>query len=222
LIAPVTRACFHPDGSIIGAALDNGRFSITDTRNQQVIQAYDAHSGPITSIQIHPTGSFALTTSTDRKICIWDLIEGQLFFRIGAHNASISDGRWNRDGSQFLTCDRNGILLQWQTNFDKLIKNLECEADSGRLAGDQVEKRLREAMDVLPPPPRSRVPEPTDPQTKVEAPPGDVVEAALHRMLNQLDMLSKTMSMMDRRASMLEEKLASLQKAQVAERRKEK
>lgn len=205
--APVTRATFHPDGSIIGAALENGSFSIIDTRNQQVIQTYEAHNSTITSLQIHPTGSFALTTGLDKKIRIWDLIEGQLFYTIGAHKAGITDGKWNEDGSQFLTCDQSGVLLQWQTNFDKLIKTIEVE----QKGSDYAEQRLIDAMDVAPPAPRNRAPEPT-PMEQIERPQPsmDIIETSLNRMLNQLDMLGKTMVMMDKRAGMLEDKLASL------------
>lgn len=202
----LSRATFHPDGSIIAAALQNGSFSVFDTRNQQVIQTYDAHSGDITSLQIHPSGAFALTTSLDKKICIWDLIEGQLFYTIGAHTAAVMDGKWNHDGSRFLTCDRSGVILEWQTNFDRLIKSMEVEQ---RAAGEFARQRLEDAMNVAPAP-KLRAPSPT-PAEPTPAPPPDVIEGALSRMLNQLDMLGKTMLMMDRRTGMLEEKLAALQ-----------
>jgi WD40 repeat protein len=202
----VTRAAFHPDGSIIGYALENGSFSVVDTRNQQVIQTYDrVHRGRITSLRFHPTGSFALTTSIDAKVCIWDLIEGQLFFTIAGHKAAIYDGRWSSDGSQFLTCDRSGVVLQWKTNFDKLIETIEVDAQ----AEDQVEQRLKDAMDIAPPTPRSRAPEPT-PAPQVP-PSTDQIEAALNRMVNQIDFLVQTATMMDRRTAMLRERLSQLQ-----------
>jgi centriolar protein POC1 len=201
-----TRATFHPDGSLIGSALENGCFSIIDTRNQQIIQTYDrAHAGAITALQFHPAGAFALTTSADKKVRIWDLLEGQLFYTIEAHRAAVSDGRWNHDGSNFLTCDKGGVVLQWQTNFDKLVETIEIETR----ADDTVERRLRTAMDIAPPSPRSRVPEPTPMQTEEISP--DLIEASLTRMLNQIEMLVKTATMMDRRTAMLEEKLSQLQ-----------
>ena len=213
--APASRATFHPDGSIVAAALQNGSFSLFDTRNQQVIQTYDAHDGDITSLQIHPSGSFALTTSVDKKICIWDLIEGQLFYTIGAHKAAVMDGRWNKDGSKFLTCDRAGVLLEWQTNFDRLIRSMEVEQ---RAAGEFARQRLEDAMNVAPAP-KQKAPVPTPEEPKAPPPP-DVIETALNRMLNQLDMLGKTMMMMDKRTGMLEEKLAVLQDRQTAASKK--
>jgi centriolar protein POC1 len=206
LRAGVTRATFHPDGNIIGTALDNGCFSILDTRNQQVIQTYDrAHIGAITSLQFHPAGAFALTTGLDKKVRIWDLLEGQLFYTIEAHKAAVSDGKWNKDGSRFLTCDRAGVVLQWQTHFDKLVETIEIETR----ADDTVEQRLRKAMDITAPSPRDRVPEPTPMQA--EPPSRDFIEASLTRMVNQVEMLVKTATMMDRRTGMLEEKLSQLQ-----------
>ena len=204
--APASRATFHPDGSVIGCALEDGTFSIIDTRNQQVIQKYHAHSAPITSLQFHPSGSFALTTSLDTKICIWDLIEGQLFYTIGSHKAPITDGKWNFDGSKFLTCDESGTLLQWQTNFDKLIQKLGDNAQSN------AEQLLSDAMDVAPPP-RIVSPEPTPMEKKerLEVPPSDLIEPALDRMLNQLQMITKTAMMMEKRIEMQEEKLSKLQ-----------
>jgi centriolar protein POC1 len=207
--AGVTRATFHPDGSIIGSALSNGSFTIIDTRNQQVIQAYDrAHTAAVTALQFHPAGGFALTTGADKKVKIWDLLEGQLFYTIEAHKAPVSDGRWNQDGSKFLTCDRGGGVLEWQTNFDKLIETIEMETQ----ADDTADGRLRKAMDITAPSPRTRPPEPTPMQA--EPPSKDVIEASLTRMLNQIEMLVKTATMMDKRTGMLEEKLARLQTGQ--------
>ncbi|OHT06942.1 POC1 centriolar protein A [Tritrichomonas foetus] len=204
--ASVTRAVFHPDGSIIGTALKDGTFSIIDTRNHQVIQKYEAHSAPITSLQFHPTGSFALTTSLDKKICIWDLVEGQLFYTIGSHTSPITDGKWNFDGSRFLTCDSSGVLLQWQTNFDKLIQKIGSTTKS---SPDQI---LADAMDVAPPPPaRSSGPPQPTPMTKIEMPSEDLIEAKLDRILNQIQMLTKTTMMLDKRTSMQEEKLLKIQ-----------
>lgn len=210
--APVSRATFHPDGSIVGSALQDGTFSIIDTRNQQVIQKYDAHRGPITSLQFHPSGSFALTTSTDCKICIWDLIEGQLFYTISSHTAPITDGRWNFDGSRFLTCDESGVLLQWQTNFDKLIQKI------GSTNKSNPEQILADAMDVAPPPARAGPPQPTP--IEIEAPSNDLIEATLDRMLNQLQMISKTALMMEKRVEMQEEKLAMVQQNNSSKKKK--
>jgi hypothetical protein len=97
--------------------------------------------------------------------------------------------------------------LHWQTNFDKLIKTIEVENNA---VTDVMETRLREAMDVAPPPPpRSRAPLPTPAAPQKLS--GEMVESTLSRMLNQLDMLVKTAAMMDQRAAMLEDKLVVLQ-----------
>jgi hypothetical protein len=122
-----------------------------------------------------------------------------LFFTIAGHKAPIYDGRWSADGSQFLTCDRSGVVLQWNTNFDKLIETIEID--------DQAEQRLKDAMDIAPPIPRSSQPEPT-PAPQVAA---DHIEAALNRMVNQIDFLVQTATMMDKRTGMLRERLSKLQ-----------
>jgi hypothetical protein len=111
------------------------------------------------------------------------LLEGQLFHTIEAPKSPVSDGRWNHDGSNFLTCDRGGVVLHWQTNFDKLVETIEIETR----AEDTVERRLRTAMDIAPPSPRSRAPEPTPVQAEPPSP--DFIEASLTRMLNQIEML---------------------------------
>ena len=125
---PATCCDFHSDGTMIAVALQDGSFSLKDLRNNQVIQVYpNAHSAEITSIHFHQSGGFALTTSADRLVKIWDLMEGQLFFALNTHQAPVTNGCWDGDGSHFLTCDKNGYTILWQTNFDKLLKKLNLE-----------------------------------------------------------------------------------------------
>ena len=204
----VTKATFHPSGTIIGASFADGSFLIIDVRNEKIIQSYNkVHSGPITSFQFHPSGSFALTSSTDMKLCIWDLIEGQLFYTIEAHKSIISDAKWNLDGSKFISCDQNGVIMVFQTSFDKFIKTMEETKDL-----NQSEKRLSDAMGInqteknfnnknLEEKNKNILPD--------EIP--SIIESSLEKMLNQLEFLTKSSQMLTQRLDMQAEKLEKLQ-----------
>lgn len=209
----VTDTSFHPSGTILGISFESGDFCIFDARSQRALQNYKkAHEASITSLDIHPTGNFALTVGLDSNICIWDLSEGQAFYTITAHNAPIFDGKWNDDGSQFLTCDKSGVVNLWQTNFDKLIKTIADRSGGA----DTVDQRISQAMDIAPPQKKSP-PEPIQLQGPFQdeeefiAPSKDAIESGLNRMVNQLDMLTNTFNMMDRRMEMNETIVEKLQ-----------
>jgi WD40 repeat protein len=171
--------------------LESGTFGITDIRNNQDVQTYDkVHFGPITSLQIHPSGLFALTTSIDKRIRTWDLIDHRKMSTIRAHTEPILDGQWNRDGSQFLTCDRGGTLLHWQANCDKFIKS-EGECGSNAVKSEsstRIDGEITQNLSV------------------------EMIESRLDRMLKQLETIGETMVLMNQRTKRLEGRLAVVQR----------
>ena len=206
----VTCAEFHPSGTIIGVSLANGTFLLIDVRNEKTIQCYkNAHNGEITALKFHPSGSFAITTGKDRKICIWDLIEGQLFYTIESHKAKIVDAVWNKDGSKFLTGDESGVVNVFQTNFDKLIQTIEMENSSAK---DYADKRIEEATSVQPA--RKAAKSPKRKPGELTEDDKDLIEATLNKMLNQLEICTKSTSIFVKRMNMQAEKLQRLEDAQ--------
>jgi WD40 repeat protein len=193
---PATRAVFHPNGQIIGFGTDYGSFQLVDTRNQKVLQTYErVHYGPITSLQFHPSGLFALTTSTDKKICIWDLTEGELLYTIRKHDAGILDAQWNREGSEFLSCDKGGNLRHWLANFQK-------KAEYASLAEVQLRDAVNNVGGWEDPDAAAR-----EAFTRATA----FVDSRFQGMLYQLDLIGKTMAMMNQRMGLIDRKVSGFQ-----------
>jgi centriolar protein POC1 len=50
-----------------------------------LIQHYDAHAGPVTSISFHPSGNYLVSSSDDSTLKIWDLKMGQILYTLYGH-----------------------------------------------------------------------------------------------------------------------------------------
>lgn len=64
----VSAVAFHPQGTVIAAAGDDGCIKLWDLRSNRLIQHYSAHSAGVTSISCHPSGDFLLSSSNDGSL----------------------------------------------------------------------------------------------------------------------------------------------------------
>lgn len=213
--ASVTHATFHPSGTIVGVALADGSFLLIDVRNEKTIQYYPkAHNGPITALRFHPSGSFALTSSTDKTLSIWDLIEGLKFYTIDGFADEVVDCKWSSNGSKFIACTKSGEVKTFSTNFDKLIKTIENTTSTAGSAGDS---RIDEATGVMNPelkrghPPKKESKPKQEDMTPEER--DAKITAALTKMLNQVEILTKSAAMMTERVNMQAKTVERLQAA---------
>lgn len=196
--SPPRIATFHPNGSNILIGFENGTFCVFDTRSEVVRQSYHAHSDEISGLRVHPSGNFALTCSFDKSIGIWDLAEGQRFYTITAHRSQVTDAKWNADGSQFLTCDKAGIVKLWQTNFDKLVQTIADIPSSV----EKIEERIDEAMEISHPPPKKSSPVPITVSENTIS--NEMIEGGLRRVVQQIEVISTTVELMEKRLVMSE------------------
>jgi WD40 repeat protein len=65
-----------------------------------VIQNYEAHKGPVTSIDFHPYSATIISSSDDGKTKIWDLKKGCLSYTLDTPSC---DAVFSRHGDYFLT-----------------------------------------------------------------------------------------------------------------------
>lgn len=212
------RCChFHQGGILVGVGYDDGTFLVQDITTGQVIQFYrKVHKDSIESIQFHPSGHFCLTASLDKTICIWDLVEGQLFYTIQGESA-IRDACWNLSGSMFMTCNDGGFINVYQTNFDKLIRTVENET---RVINGTSSKPLDDALGILPH--RKGImnePQPTNPyrlesrkkyDSMAEEDKYKFIDASLQKIMQSMDFLTKSASMIQQRVDAQQETLQRL------------
>lgn len=106
-------------GNCLASCSHDKKIKIYDLRTQKVIQTYDAHRGPVTSVDFHPYAASLLSTSEDGKTKIWDLRRGCLSYTLDTHS---SEAVFSRHGDYFLTGGSEKLLNVWKTGY----------ADSGR------------------------------------------------------------------------------------------
>jgi|JI6StandDraft_1071083.scaffolds.fasta_scaffold14489_5 WD40 repeat protein len=63
------------------------RIKIYDLRTQKIIQNYEAHKGPVTSVDFHPYSANLLSTGDDGKTKIWDLRRGCLSYTLDTNSS---------------------------------------------------------------------------------------------------------------------------------------
>jgi len=95
------------------------RIKIYDLRTQKVIQNYEAHKGPVTSVDFHPYTSNLLSVGDDGKTKIWDLRKGCLSYTLDTNSC---EAVFSRHGDYFLTGGSDKLVNVWKSGF----------ADSGR------------------------------------------------------------------------------------------
>lgn len=72
-----------------------------DTRSNQLVQHYDAHTGSVNSVAFHPSGNFLLSSSNDNTLKVWDLREGQLFYTLHGHEGATTCAAFSPSGDYF-------------------------------------------------------------------------------------------------------------------------
>lgn len=88
---------FHPTESIIGAAGEQQRFTLFDSKSNSVIDSKVAHKRGTNCIEFHPQDSnLFLTGSDDTTIALWDrrYMHRELY-RFRDHQASVTELHWN-------------------------------------------------------------------------------------------------------------------------------
>lgn len=143
----IHTARFGPDGTCVAAAAQDGSVNLWDVRSHRLIQHYDAHAGPVTSMRFHPSGSFLYTASEDGTskvraaqrrwaygecvvaywellpLCpflpqVWDLREGHLLYTIEGHGAVRALGS-TVGGAHFATGGDDSLVMVWNARFAK-------------------------------------------------------------------------------------------------------
>lgn len=73
---------FHPNGTCVATCGADSKIKVFDLRANRLIQHYEAHEAPVTSIAMHPSGNFLLSSSNDGTLKVWDLFGGYIMYTL--------------------------------------------------------------------------------------------------------------------------------------------
>ncbi len=111
--APVTSACFSPDGTQILTASRDGTARLWDGTTGQEIATLRGHEGPVLSARFSPDGARIVTASYDSTACLWDVKTWQQIGVLQGHGAPVENACFSPDGVSILTASMDGTAKLW-------------------------------------------------------------------------------------------------------------
>ncbi len=110
---PVCCLDFANDGSQLISASHDGTAKLWDINTGENLKTYTGHLKAISNIAVSPNGHYLLTASYDNSINIYSIATGDLIYKYKHHKAPVLDIEWNNDGTEFYSCDKEGLILNW-------------------------------------------------------------------------------------------------------------
>ena len=85
-------------------------------RSKQLVQVYDEHTKPVTSLDFHPGGYYMASTSFDETIKIFDLRCGDVLYTLTGHEGATSSVAFSKFGDILATGGTDSTVNLWGTN----------------------------------------------------------------------------------------------------------
>ena len=101
---------------MIAVGSSDSSVRLYDIRTSQIVQVYESHSQPVTSLSFHPTGKYLVSSSLDSLIKIYDLMEGRVLFTIQAHTGALRSVKANYSGDRFYSAGNDKVINIWKSN----------------------------------------------------------------------------------------------------------
>lgn len=197
------------------------------------MQHYPAHDGPVTSVSVHPTAPYVLTAARDGTMKIWDVREGQLVSTVtNSHSGAISAVAFSPNGQYVASGAQDKLVMVWKTQFGSPSASSPTKTKTPatghiRVAGSP-SKNMVESLKNLnilnATPPKGlknlnqkhdRISPPKD-DAKVEVPTEQqqALQSTFDHIIGQLDIVTRTLGMVEQRLSMTEDRLDQVMQTQ--------
>lgn len=200
----VTYVDFHPSGTCIAAAGMDNTVKVWDTRTHRLVQHYQLHSAAVNALSFHPSGNYLITASSDSTLKILDLMEGRLLYTLHGHQGPATTVAFSRTGEYFASGGSDEQVMVWKSNFDTV--------DYGDMKARRPPPQASSAgtppeMDLPVPPGRDRSLESvhSDAQEPISMP--QTLTSTLEHIVGQLDVLTQTVSILEQRLTLTEDRL---------------
>jgi eukaryotic-like serine/threonine-protein kinase len=109
----VTQLSFHPDGTRLASAGEDGRVLIVDVADgEKLLMVCDLET-PIRSVAYHPGGEWLAFAGDDHEISLWDASGRGRVRRLGTVGESIGALAFSQDGRHLAAGDNSGTIRIW-------------------------------------------------------------------------------------------------------------
>ena len=191
-----------------------------------MIQHYDAHSANVNEIDFHPNGRYLLSSSNDSTLKIWDLRQGHILYTLYGHEGASTSAAFSPCGDYFTTGGSDSVVMVWKSNLDETDQ--EFIEDFGAKTGDNTASVPPSAAPRKAAAPRSKMttakkPTSNSPSKSVQGGgdfnhdvmvgdpsegvggSGEELAQTLEKVVSQLDIISRTLHVLEQRVSMNED-----------------
>lgn len=116
---------------LIAVGSSDASIRLYDIRQGNLVQFYESHESPVTSVSFHASGKYLASSSSDSFLKIYDLLEGRVLFTIQAHSASANVVKFNSSGDSFVSAGNDKTVYLWRSNLLDDIPDLKPEHTRG-------------------------------------------------------------------------------------------
>ena len=115
----VTALAFSPNGEMLASADRNGGVTVWDADNGQELFTTVGHKGAVTALSWRSDSKLVASSSEDGTVKLWESSEGKQAKTWNAHSSGVECVAYSQDG-QFVTCGRDGSVITWSADGNKL------------------------------------------------------------------------------------------------------
>ncbi|XP_038005152.1 POC1 centriolar protein homolog A isoform X4 [Motacilla alba alba] len=199
----VNHVDFHPSGNCIAAGGTDSTVKLWDVRMNRLLQHYQVHSSVVNSLSFHPSGNYLITASSDSTLKILDLLEGRFLYTLHGHQGPATCVAFSRDGDLFASGGSDEQVMVWKTNFDadygdvvkpqKYSSSVDGTHGTGSEMDGGIHHKKTKTQDSV------RTHEQQEEETSLAN--------TLEHIMGQLDVLTQTVSILEQRLTLTEDKL---------------
>jgi len=214
-----THLDFHPSGNCIGVGTSDKKVKVYDLRMQRLQQVYSSHTGPVSQVSFHPNGNYLVSSSQDGSIKMFDLLEARPIYDVIGHKESVTTVKFSTKGDYFASGSEDKMVYVWKTNFDEVDEQLGIGGSSSsrkeakfkysiETPGDDNEVDENVENQTSPPMPAEQhvLTEKSKNKTTTNEP--QISSASeLAKLNSKMDMIMKTLVLMDKRLTLVEDQL---------------
>ncbi|WP_170157308.1 WD40 repeat domain-containing protein [Roseimicrobium gellanilyticum] len=152
--APVKRAVFSPDGTLVlGAGSGDKTAGLWDAATGTPKARLRGHEGPVWQAIFRPDGKQVATASGDTTIRVWDVADGALLRTLRGHEGEVRHLACSPDGEVLASGSIDGIVKLWfgkdtmarntLTGHERRITAVAFSPDGNRLATGSQDSTVR-------------------------------------------------------------------------------
>ncbi|KAK2534513.1 hypothetical protein Q9966_007163 [Columba livia] len=163
------------------------------------------HSAVVNSLSFHPSGNYLVTASNDSTLKILDLLEGRLLYTLHGHQGPATCVAFSRTGDFFASGGSDEQVMVWKTNFDAADYGDVLKTQKSSTGVEETHRAVQSEMDCGVHLKKTKTQD--SDRNHVQQEEDTSLANTLEHIMGQLDVLTQTVSILEQRLTLTEDKL---------------